>query len=823
MKFQLIDLNTKSLEQLRSIFSSIPQNEIMIEIVGIFFQGFFASSLVTQALSYLPRHVHKVTFSGAYYMETHTEKQYIGPSYTKVSERSMNEKYYKTHLTYSYHLGNMLKIFISSLPQSVNSLSLKFKLNPEASRYEDKITKEFKAIFNNMPKNITILDWSETQIPNSNENMASVLQTIPQTVTTLKIGYLDLRCMNKKERNKLYYATGRGLTSLILSNSEIIPSVWDNTFNLSFDGLSDNLRSLALNRNNLGIKSLEMLEILFKQFPLNLIQLDLSTNALSKIGANDLAFLFTLLSEHLTHIDLGDNELLHMSLEDLITTLSGIPLNIKSLRLCEKNMSTISLKELITRLVYLPTHIETLSFSSSNLLGFTVPQFTASLSGLQDSISTLNLSDNQLSSRNPDELYFLFSKIPASIKTLKLNQNTLSSMDAKTLARIFSALPKTLICLDLSENGFNRSYHTHLNQLLHAIPDIKVLIDENSLRIRNDGALVPYSQGQNYGIFRPQRTMQHQKEFARILLVLGQWIHLESNPLPQDIISTILSIIFKSSPIEAERLCKQLQTPRWPSKLPDQISPQIQEECKIEAMRRIHLLTEHDRVLDLSRCGLNRLNEPEMFIELLKKIPKNITSISLRGNGFHYNEKTKSVLITALEFIPEYISYLDLSAHGFEGYDAEALTQLFINLPTTIHYISLTHEKGISPFHQIALRQWPSSYNQITQLPNALQQARSILDDYTKGDSPFWRFLFLHWARQNTDEVAKLVKHIDMGLITNITDLLHELDNINKLNPVGSLAKRISFLTTKSAPLKNKGPTEDFEMATITSVSNNVM
>ena len=76
-----------------------------------------------------------------------------------------------------------------------------------------------------------------------------------------------------------------------------------------------------------------------------------------------------------------------------------------------------------------------------------------------------------------------------------------------------------------------------------------------------------------------------------------------------------------------------------------------------------------------------------------------------------------------------------------------------------------------------------------------MQGVRAILDDYTKGGSAFWRFVYGHWNRHHADEVTRLVHYIDKGLITESEDLEYELEQIPLGNAAGSLARRFCFLS----------------------------
>ncbi|WP_197541202.1 GNAT family N-acetyltransferase [Legionella fallonii] len=58
---------------------------------------------------------------------------------------------------------------------------------------------------------------------------------------------------------------------------------------------------------------------------------------------------------------------------------------------------------------------------------------------------------------------------------------------------------------------------------------------------------------------------------------------------------------------------------------------------------------------------------------------------------------------------------------------------------------------------------------------------------------------------------------IDEGLITNISDVLSELNLIDKSNDIDSLAKRISFMTKTSLVPRDDEHYEGMEMTTLTS------
>ena len=239
----------------------------------------------------------------------------------------------------------------------------------------------------------------------------------------------------------------------------------------------------------------------------------------------------------------------------------------------------------------------------------------------------------------------------------------------------------------------------------------------------------------------------------------------------------------------------------------------LQKQSFDTAFARIITAAENKATrVDLSRCGLNQIDGPITMRILFEQIPRGSTELSLRSNGLGLTKRMLLITIESLKFIPTNISYLDLSDNGFNQYDSAKLEQLFFNLPSTVQWVSLRQENPLSPMTQIALRDWPQSFHNLTSgSTNIMHQARAILDDYTQANSPLWRFFYGYWNRHHIAEIVNLVRHIDRGLITNITDLLGELELIDKSNELGALAKSIHFLTTKSLHTPQDDDSVDLE------------
>jgi Leucine-rich repeat (LRR) protein len=448
----------------------------------------------------------------------------------------------------------------------------------------------------------------------------------------------------------------------------------------------------------------------------------------------------------------------------------------------------------------IPPHIETLSFSDSQLLGLSVFDFIEVLPHLPPTIKALDFSDNSLWMKTTDELRRFFCKIPATMKTLILKQNNLSSLTGNALKKALSFLPPSITELDLSENGLDSLPPALLGEILHAIPDTvkRIILDKDKFGIRNDGALVPYAHAPHPGLFKPQGIIRHQIQFISLQLVMMQMVR--SGIINLALLNIILPHLVKASEDERADLSNKMAITLISSTPPTNITPAVRRECLGVVQQRIHALTtvQEGTKLDLSRCGLNRLNKTKLGY-VFGKIPKKSTSISLRGNGLQYDEDSRKVFIAAMKKLPRQISYIDLSDNGFEHNSAEELKQLFIHFPTTCT-VSLSHEKPLSPAEHIAKKTFPNSYEALTaETRDILQQARILLNDYTKDNSSQRRFFHGHWNRHYVKEVAKLVHAIDKGLITNLDNLLSEFDRINMPYETGSLGRRLAFLCEKAS------------------------
>lgn len=88
----------------------------------------------------------------------------------------------------------------------------------------------------------------------------------------------------------------------------------------------------------------------------------------------------------------------------------------------------------------------------------------------------------------------------------------------------------------------------------------------------------------------------------------------------------------------------------------------------------------------------------------------------------------------------------------------------------------------------------PASYTSMCRHTSSLENARELLNDYTKANSVVSRLIHGHWNRNHVDEVNAIVKDIDNREIKDMFELSARLASIPLHNPKGSLARRIEFI-----------------------------
>ena len=689
------------------------------------------------------------------------------------------------------------------------------KMRFEVETLNDKSLEELRVIFLNIPKSETriglIGSFTKTSRFKSSY-IAEALSYLPKHVATVELGgnYAYSSSRYQEVTGKKWSSESKGMVSTYSYQDhshrgmgdllEKIVASLPKSVNALFLNFS---RSDAHERRAHRRSSSVLYDLIyiFKNIPKNVTHIDLG-NVDSSDCIEALNYWFRLFCNHSLAEAHYVTEMIN-SIPNTVTEISAA--NMRYYYRGLQNVETIRRGPygnfgdgLSARLLATPSHVNTVDFRNSNLFDLSVFEFADALPSLPYTITTLDLGGNDLCNQSALELHYLFSKIPVNVMTLKLQRNNLSSLNEATLKQAFSALHNNMRDLDLSDNGFDRLFHTNLNQLLSAAPDILLRIgDRGSLSIRNDGALIPSLPAVFHGIFKPLRHVRHHQQFAELRLVM--WQLIQSKNINLDLTGVIFSFLLPPSLRDISYMLDKLATRIIPSRPPASITKLEQQECMEAAHFRINSLNPHSTRLDLSRCGLNRLNAA-MLRGLFQTIPVTATGISFRGNGFQHLEQGMQAFLEVIKEIPDHITYLDLSENGFE-FDHDALSrtkQLLTNLPATVQYVSLAHEQPLSPAKHLARIAWSNRYlplRLVTQTQTPMQQARILLDDYTQGDSAFFRVIKGRWNRPCADEIAKIVQCIDHDLITSTIDLSAELEQLPVQNYGESLSSRISFIS----------------------------
>ncbi|STX81612.1 leucine-rich repeat-containing protein (substrate of the Dot/Icm secretion system) [Legionella busanensis] len=791
--------------------------------------GNFRNPTVTASLSSLPRAISQVVFDYEGSYEAILSAQLLSLDYDIQLELPTG--------FYSADINENLVYGVANLPETVKSVVIKFNHNNSTFPLQRFNLENLIKAIQALQPHIEHLDLSnfylDFRLENEDEFYKQLYKTyleqkeqlfasIPETVRSLSLSWPSaLHFLHKK------------LDALTLTHTNLFNLPAEDLLEL-FDGLAPNLKHFNLSDNQLNRLPQALIPALFVKLPSTLETLDLSRNGLWQTSPNFIITLFRHLPPNLEilnlgfngpyaahfnlnallaclkeipasvkELDLGGNGLLALNPDNLKLVFSALPKTVTRLTFSDKTLTGMSAVQLKEQLSLLPPQVDSLSFKGSRLFGLPPAVFASCLSNLPTTITTLDLSETELGGRSVDELKALFANIPAHVQKIKLNHNQLIKLELAQLRSALSALPQTLQAIDIADNGFDSLYTEQFEQLSASLPESvkRVSLDTKKFGFRSDGTLVPYSRNRLPTLFKPATEVIHQKEFARLRVVLMQWLELAlANNLNNDVLFILFGYLFNNPSVsEFGRLINQLSVKLISSTPPDEITEFDEEAVMEAALQRIELLAEDTFHLDLGHCGLNRLENEVKIRALFKAIPAKVTSISLRHNGFQFSQETMARLPELLSRLPKNIHLVDLSGHGFESLSAQALTTLFSHLPSWVEKISLTDEKPLSLKEQVARRIWPARYQKlIARCDDDLIKAYCILKDYTKDNSGFKRFLHGHFNRHYCPDITTLVKKIESGMITTLSQLTFELEQLPLQNVAGSLSRRLAFLSYRT-------------------------
>ena len=654
--------------------------------------------------------------------------------------------------------------------------------------------------------------------------LGKTLASLPPTVTSLDLSSNEFYRKSGNELATIF--RGTSLNTLNLSDNDFYKKTKEELAAF-FVSLPQSLQELDISDNKFGRTTGDYLSMIFANLARNITRLNLSSNELYKLSGIDLSKALASLPPTVTILNLSKNELCNKTKDELIAIFSNLNPSIKVLDLSLNRLFTMECAELIevfqsiassikvlklkltfpykglaytsAVLSHFPTTIEALDLSDNKLSYLKDSELSQVLNALPSTIERIDLSTNSLYVKGGRCLKEAFSKLPARLNTLKLCNNNLATLSLLELEEAFSSLLPTITCLDLSDNGFENLPTAQLNKILSFIPYTvtRVRLYNNDLKLRNDGKLIARSFGKYpLPIYRPlPHVLTHQAKFAELRLPMLQWI--SSRKCCFDIVCLIMSFILNESPINSRRMSKKFNEAILPVTIPKTEERNIAQQKSLRAVqRRIDELSEGSRLLDLSRCGLNRIYEFNILGTIFQKLPKSIHTLNLRGNGFSQENGEVVAIKGVLKLIPQDIICLDLSDNGLERLNSTKLQELFLNLPKTVILVTLNQTKPIHPLHLIAQKHWPKYYQEIVKSRDtSMQNSRVILKNYADKKFNFCYFMRgKGCAPPYKEEVKDIIQRIDTGEIASVPDLIEAIEEIDAPDENHSLMKRLRFI-----------------------------
>ncbi len=258
--------------------------------------------------------------------------------------------------------------------------------------------------------------------------------------------------------------------------------------------------------------------------------------------------------------------------------------------------------------IKLPKNMQSISFGTtkldlSNALGNkTTDEIIEILHAIPEDIIALDLSGLELGMRNPAELIQILKAIPSWVTSVNLSKNKLNLFTKDELILILDAFHANLAFLDLELNNLGKKSATDLSGIL-AILAQRNKLTALSLRANN---------------------LCFRKDTFELIFAVKEGLSVLGNITDLNLSNNGLGIIDTSKLVQA-----------------------------------ITCFSGHLTSLNLGWNGLNQKSNDGNLIEILKAIPRNITSLNLEANCFGGIET--NVLISIMKNIPEHIISLSFS------------------------------------------------------------------------------------------------------------------------------------------------------------------
>lgn len=775
MKFLFSELKSLSLEEICSRFVLIPYHVEEIIIEGDFQKkSYFESSFFAEALSYLPLQVRTIGFAGQFHYARHQWCLTNPGRYTR-------------------HLGDYLAIFTAAVPKHIETLkfSLHRDIEFEAQGHmiDSAVANEFAAIWTRLPTSVHRLDLSETSFdePYEDNNILHMYTSFPHSIRYLHLHQFDWGLYPQFHRDMILSYCSRNLEFLSFAGHQVLKR-FSTKLSSSFSSLyiGNKLKSLDFSFNHFDEIPFERLKVFFQGLPQHIEQLNFSGNGLAKIPRiNDL---IKLLPKKLISLNIANNGLMYLAVDDFFSLCRAIPNTVRSLALFDPIDDS---QQNLVRQNYelIPSWVNELSFSQA---GAKVLQ---RIESLPPHIHALNLAQNQIFTMERSELILLFQHLPKTINYLNLAQNQLMLLPSTVAATLMSALPPHIKEVNLEKNGLIACEPTRLHAWLRALPDRLYRLDQDSLRLGHDGQFFHIGSRQPDTYFKPVSRIRLQNQASRFLLVMGQMARQKH--LSAQILFSVCTYLCEQAcdSIHLESLCRKSL-----GIISSKLTPSFVD---IFNLLKVRLSQQKDGYLDLSFCGMHVLKLEKDFKQLFWMIPKTVVILNLRHNSLNHCSKTFAAFAQALKHLPASIRYLDLSANGFAQESSIRLGQKFANLPVTIQYLQLGHQRPVSLRATMDRLLFPSHFYQLYARPSALiDKIVALLNDYSQSNSRFKRLVYGYWNRRHLPEVNRLLFWIAKGYLTEIQDILQHINLLNLANESGALAKISSFLYLEDAKTK---------------------
>lgn len=725
MKYKLAHLKTLNLEQLKEEFYAIEDSDDVLELDG----DDYTSSLLDytdlpKALTFLPPHISQIIFKGKF--------QYL------IYQSMPDNAYAELHIDSYRYVGNYLPYLMSYIPVTVENIKFSLKKDDKyecANRLYSKVSRDMYYVLNKLPAHVRHLDLTETfyaeDVGSNWKDVLNMYLGIPRTIQSIRFHQSNWENCPPAIFNHIFQYLNLFIQQLHWEN---VASFLLEKQNIQINFVGQ-IRQLSFRQNIELFANIKAFELI-KKVPKNITSLNLAYNQFEKLTVDSLCLLFANIPNNIYSLDLGENGLVTCEPDFFHSVIGRLPESIKCLRLIDNIQNYHSLAQVLMNYRSIPAHVHTLSFSDSRHLRVKSSVYRRIFQQLPPSIQTLDFSASSFFEYDLEDIEELCNALPSSIKTLVFRKNLLASMDLPLLRSNFSKIPLTVKEIDIAGNGLDKLKYSSLAKFINVLPDRTYHFQNEKICLTHDGRLMPYYPRSNDIYFKPVKKLRLQNLYSQFFLCTSQFMHQKK--LSLSIFLRICSFLNNVDGDTDERLALESQLTKA-SLFVTNTRNYSKSQILSDISKRISINI--NSTLDLSHAGLSGLNHVTEFIQIFQRIPKEILKLNLRKNDLNKPSVFKA-FCGALHQLPSSILYLDLSGNGFNSTDYNLLSQ-FSRLPKTLKFISFGLERPVDLQAQMNKAFMPAYLPRLINQPlNVMQKAQLLLNDYTQGNSWFWRTIY---------------------------------------------------------------------------------